>query len=224
MSRKKHDTTPVAAAAELAHALLGEDDAKPVSETRADWVEVLTDTPAPDTHHIFSPAVGNLVCERIADGETLSKIASEPGMPSRSTIDRWRTDRPEFKRQYDIAVQLRTDGLLEETIDIIDDKKEMLTETVTENEDGTKSVSKAFAKEGLAYAMARINVRYSTIGKMLPRKWGKEGYGLGEPAPEPPRNGGNAKNMGNVVVLDQHPLKAQIEAWQRIADAAKKKT
>jgi hypothetical protein len=38
------------------------------------------------------------VCERIAAGETLNKIASEPGMPSRSTIDRWCTDRPEFKR------------------------------------------------------------------------------------------------------------------------------
>jgi hypothetical protein len=47
--------------------------------------------------HIFSPAVGNLVCERIAAGETLNKIASEPGMPSRSTIDRWCTNRPEFK-------------------------------------------------------------------------------------------------------------------------------
>ena len=100
MSRKKHDITPVAEAAELAHGLLGEDDAKPVSETRADWIEVLADTPAPDSRHIFSPAVGNLVCERIAAGETLNKIASEPGMPSRSTINRWCTDRPEFKRQY----------------------------------------------------------------------------------------------------------------------------
>jgi hypothetical protein len=36
MSRKKHDTTPVAEAAELAHGLLGEDDAKRVSETRAE--------------------------------------------------------------------------------------------------------------------------------------------------------------------------------------------
>jgi hypothetical protein len=33
-----------------------------VSETRADWIEVLADTPAPDSRHIFSPAVGNLVC------------------------------------------------------------------------------------------------------------------------------------------------------------------
>src|SRR6476646_8633041 len=140
MSRKKHDTTPVAEAAELAHGLLGEDDAKPLSETRADWIEILADTPAPDSRHIFSPAVGNLVCERIAAGETLNKIASEPGMPSRSTIDRWCTDRPEFKRQYDIAVQLRADGLLEETIEIIDDKKEIVTETTTEDEDGTTRV------------------------------------------------------------------------------------
>jgi hypothetical protein len=101
--------------------LLGEDDAKPVSETRADWIEVLADTPAPDSRH--APAVGNLVCERIAAGSTLNQIASEPGMPSRSTINRWCTDRPEFKRQYDIAVQLRADGLLEETIEIIDDRR-----------------------------------------------------------------------------------------------------
>jgi hypothetical protein len=83
-----------------------------------------------------------------ATGTAISSMGSGPARawtPSRSMIDRWRTDRPESKRQYDIAVQLRTDGLLEETIDIIDDKKEMVTETVSENEDGTKSVSKAFA-------------------------------------------------------------------------------
>jgi hypothetical protein len=38
------------------------------------------------------------VCERIAAGATLNQIASEPGMPSRSTINRWCTERPEFKR------------------------------------------------------------------------------------------------------------------------------
>ena len=70
--------------------------------------------------------------------------------------------------------------------------------------------------------MARINIRYKMLSKMLPRKWGKEGYGLGEPAPalEPPRNGDNAKNMG---MLDHHPLKEQIMAWQRVADGAKAK-
>jgi hypothetical protein len=43
---------------------------------------------------------------------------------------------------------------------------------------------------------------------------------------QPPTFSGTSAggNMGNVVVLDQHPLKAQIEAWQRLADAAKKKT
>jgi hypothetical protein len=32
MSRKKHDITPVAEAAELAHGLLGEDDAMPTCQ------------------------------------------------------------------------------------------------------------------------------------------------------------------------------------------------
>jgi hypothetical protein len=60
---------------------------------------------------------------------------------------------------------------------------------------------------------------------MLPRKWGDQGHGLGEPAPalEPPRNGDNAKNMGNAVVLENHPLREEILAWQRVADEAKKK-
>jgi hypothetical protein len=66
---------------------------------------------------------------------------------------------------------------------------------------------------------ARINIRYKTLAKMAPRKWGDEGHGLGEPAPalEPTRND-DARNA-----LDQHPLKEQIMAWQRIADAAKAK-
>jgi len=220
MSRKKHDTAPVTAAAALAHDLLGEEKDKPVSETRADWIEVLTDTPEQDNRHIFNPEqVGHLVCDRIANGESLLKISREPAMPSRSTMHRWCRDKPEFREEYQIAVQLRADGLLEETIDIIDDKKEIVTETVSEHEDGTKSVSRVISKDALAYAQARIQARYSAIGKMAPRKWGKDGHGYGEPAPavEAPRNGDDARK------LDQHPLKEQIMAWQRLADAAKAK-
>ena len=64
--------------------------------------------------------------------------------------------------------------------------------------------------------MARINIRYKTLAKMAPRKWGKDGHGYGEPAPavEAPRNGDDARK------LDQHPLKEQIMAWQRLADEA----
>jgi hypothetical protein len=50
------------------------------------------------------------------------------------------------------------------TIQIIDD---IVTETTTEDEDGTKRVSKAFTKEGLGYAMARINIRYKTLRSLI---------------------------------------------------------
>src|SRR5258708_517580 len=109
------------ASSEADRALVGGGDSTPGAAQGPRGRALRDAPPAPASRHIFSPAVGNLVCERIAAGETLNQIASEPGMPSRSTIDRWCTDRPEFKRQYDIAVQLRADGLLEETIEIIDD-------------------------------------------------------------------------------------------------------
>jgi hypothetical protein len=64
----------------------------------------------------------------------------------------------------------------------------MVKETTSEDEDGKKTVVRDFTKEGLAYALARINIRYKTLSKMLPRKWGEDGHGLEEPAPlEPPR-------------------------------------
>jgi hypothetical protein len=53
---------------------------------------------------------------------------------------------------------------------------------------------------------------------MLPRKWGDQGHGLGEPAPalEPPRNGDNAKNMGNAAVLENHPLRVAATEPRRL--------
>ena len=122
------------------------------------------------------------MCQHIAAGETLNQIASEPGMPSRSTIDRWRTDRPEFKRQYDIAVQLRADGLLEETIDIIDDKKEIISETTTTDERGEDRSPGVHEGRPLLRDVADQHPLFK-ISKMLPRKWGNEGHGFGEPAP-----------------------------------------
>jgi hypothetical protein len=71
--------------------------------------------------------------------------ASRYARAARSTMVHRRL---EFKRQYDIAVQLRADGLLEDT-EISTIKKEIVTETTNEDEDGPRG-DKAFTKEGLA--------------------------------------------------------------------------
>jgi hypothetical protein len=54
MSRKKRNTKPVAAAAELAHELV---DSTPPSETKADWIETVLDEQSPHWN-AFSPASG----------------------------------------------------------------------------------------------------------------------------------------------------------------------
>jgi hypothetical protein len=62
MSRKKHDTTPVAKAAELAHELV---DSTPPSETKADWIETVLDEQSPHWN-AFSPAMGNTRCASVS--------------------------------------------------------------------------------------------------------------------------------------------------------------
>jgi hypothetical protein len=142
---KKRPAKPVAEAAKLAHELVP----VPVEpKTKPDWIESVLGEQAPHWN-AFSPEVFNRVCERIAEGESLLKISNDPGMPSRGTLYRWCNNNSDYKREYDIAVQLRTEGILEETIYIIDDEKKMVTETVTEHEDGTKTVSRVISKDAI---------------------------------------------------------------------------
>jgi Bacteriophage Sf6, terminase small subunit-like len=144
-------------------------------------------------------------------------------MPSRRTVCRWIAKDPEFAREYAIAQKLRCEAMLDQTIDIIDDESIIFVEA--KSDDG-ETVEKVEVKSALPVAIARANMRHGYIAKILPRTWGKDGLGLlvadpSAPALEPPRNGDTAKDMGNVIVLENHPLREQILLWQKAADEAK---
>ncbi len=48
----------------------------------------------------YSPAIAAAICGRIAEGETLSAICREPGMPDRATVIRWQRDKDGFRGEY----------------------------------------------------------------------------------------------------------------------------
>src|ERR1700730_11572467 len=219
MSKPKKDTEPTSDAAALAHSMVPVEN--PPGETSEDWITHFVPDETPPKRHQFDPIVGDLICERIASGELLSKIEKEPGMASRRTVDRWILKSPEFAREYAIAQKLRCEAMLDQTIEIVDDEASVFIDT--KSEDGT---TRTFVKGGLDRAVARADRRERYIAKILPRTWGKDGLGLlvadpSAPALEPPRNGDTAKDMGNVIVLENHPLREEILAWQRVADQAK---
>jgi ribosomal protein L40E len=57
----------------------------------------------------YTPELGELVCSRIAEGETITEIAATPGCPTAADISRWRTEVDEFAVAYAIARDTRAD-------------------------------------------------------------------------------------------------------------------
>ncbi len=49
------------------------------------------------------------VFARLCEGETLTSVCADPGMPGTSTIYRWRLDRPEFARQFALARRVQAE-------------------------------------------------------------------------------------------------------------------
>lgn len=85
-----------------------------------------TDTPGTETKtagrpSMFSPELADLICARLAGGETLSRICQTVGMPARQTVLRWRRDNPTFSAEYSLARVDAMECMADEILDISDD-------------------------------------------------------------------------------------------------------
>jgi hypothetical protein len=69
----------------------------------------------------YSKEIAEIICDRIACGETLSAICAEEDMPDRATVWRWRISRPEFEQQYVRAREAQVEFEADEILDIADD-------------------------------------------------------------------------------------------------------
>jgi transposase-like protein len=69
----------------------------------------------------FAPEKGDLICDRIAQGETLRRICRDPGMPDRHTVRDWRRAHPEFDAQYAQARIDQAEVYFDDVIDLADE-------------------------------------------------------------------------------------------------------
>ena len=72
---------------------------------------------------IYTEELGLEICKRIAEGESLRKVAKSDEMPNRSTIHDWILTNEPFSNQYEKAVNVRTENMADELNDIADNKK-----------------------------------------------------------------------------------------------------
>lgn len=154
----------------------------------------------------FTPELGDLICKRIAAGESLRKVCKEEEFPVTSTVMLWvlkgaRGEEPYvgFSEQYATCLDMRTDYMAEEILDISDDD----SLDIGFNDDG-----KPFVKgENIQRARLRVDTRKWIMARMAPKKYGDK---VTQEMTGP--NGGPIKTITGLATLTPE------EAYRRLLD------
>lgn len=116
----------------------------------------------------FSQEIADLICERLALGESLRSICRSDDTPAMSTVFKWLTKHAAFAEQYARARETQADAIFDEVIDIADD--------------GSNDWMKRAGKDGepqwvengeaIRRSQIRIDARKWMAGKLRPKKYG----------------------------------------------------
>ena len=118
----------------------------------------------------FTQEVADIICERLADGESLRSICEADGMPSKATVFNWllKPEHSGFFDQYTRARELQADSHVDEMPDIADDSSnDYITKT---NADG--STYEQVNSEHIQRSRLRIDTRKWIAERMRPKKYG----------------------------------------------------
>lgn len=113
----------------------------------------------------FSQDTADLICLRLAEGESLRSICNDDDMPCKATVMRWLRSWPEFRDQYTRAREDQADTLFDEVLDIADESS---NDTIIDPETGHERTN----YEVVARAKLRIDARKWMAGKLRPKVYG----------------------------------------------------
>jgi hypothetical protein len=105
----------------------------------------------------YSQETVDLICLRLAEGDSLRKICRDEDMPSVGTVCRWLTKNTEFQEQYARAREAQGDTLFDECLDIADQYDK---------------ASDKLDPDHIQRAKLRIDTRKWMAGKLRPKKYG----------------------------------------------------
>ncbi len=126
------------------------------------------EAPRPGRPSDYTQEIADLICERIADGESLRTICDDQGMPSRTTVFKWLSRFNEFADQYARAREAQADTLFDEILTIADDGRNDWMEKT--NKDG-EVIGEVFNKEAVQRSSLRVEARKWMAGKLRPKKY-----------------------------------------------------
>jgi len=111
----------------------------------------------------FTQEMADLICKRLADGESLRSICANDGFPAASTVFKWLSEKQPFSEQYARAREAQADHLAEQILQIADDGSNDTYPT----DDG-----QAVNHDVIARSRLRVDARKWLASKMAPKKYG----------------------------------------------------
>ena len=116
----------------------------------------------------FSAPVADLICSRMAEGETLRTICLDRSMPARSTVYRWTSKNPQFRDQYARAREALFEHWAEEILTISDDGSTDYVTKVGRNGAEYEAVD----QEHIQRSRLRVDSRRWLLSKLKPGTYG----------------------------------------------------
>lgn len=117
----------------------------------------------------YTEAIAKEICQRLAEGETLSQICRSEHMPARPTVILWvLDDREGFSDRYARARDLLLEYWADETIDIADDGSNDWMRR--ESKDGNEAL--VFNSEHSQRSRLRVDTRKWLLSKLKPERYG----------------------------------------------------
>lgn len=121
---------------------------------------------APST---FTPALGDEICQRMAEGETLTEICRSEGMPAFASVHRWADRHAEFGEAFARAREAQAHRWAEEVIEISDDSR---NDWITRQTERGEEIM--VNHEHISRSKLRVDSRKWLLAKVLPRIYGEK--------------------------------------------------
>lgn len=114
----------------------------------------------------FSQEIADIICTRLADGESLRSICADDAMPAKSTVFKWLSEQKEFSDRYARAREAQADALFDEILSIADTPMEGVK--VKEGPNGTETTT----GDMIEHRRLQVDARKWMAGKLAPKKYG----------------------------------------------------
>ncbi len=116
----------------------------------------------------FTPELAVKICLLLEQGQTLTAICRDPGMPDRTTVLRWKRENTDFHHRYSRARHDQMDCFGDQNIDIADDGT---TDFITKK--GRNGVEyEAVDQEHIQRSRLRVDARRFLMSKIAPHVYG----------------------------------------------------